>query len=255
MLFVFVLFVFVLFVFVLGRFVFVVDFRVFVGFFCFGLAVFRRGGLFGFLDARADEFAVSFHQFPQFVSQRVVFREDLCDQMPGSLEHFRDGGQTFFGVDEFGSSGGKIGSRRLGGHDFVGQRFQAAVAGLSGQGLLLGLERQIQIFQSPQGIGRLDASDQLVRRSALRFQRLENPLFAVGQRPQPSDRLLDTSNLLLVESTGLILPIARDEGNRIAVVQQLDCNLHSVQGQSDFSRHLPQINLNPVFHSRPTGGC
>jgi len=216
-----------------------VDFRVFLGLFLVRWAVFRLVGLFGLLDSRADEFAGLFHQFPQLVPQRIILGENFGDQVACTLQHIGDGRHALLGVDEFGGSGLQISNGGLRGDDLVGQRIQAAAASQSGERLLFGLEGQIQIFQSPQRVGGLDAGDQIGRRSSLRLERFEYPLLAIGQNAQPTGHFLDSPNLFFVESTGLIFPVSRDKRNRIAIIQQLDRDLNSVQGQSDFTRHLP----------------
>jgi hypothetical protein len=211
--------------------------------------------LFGFFDACADQLPGLLDELPQFVAQGVVFAKKFGDQVAGPLQDVGDGGQAPLSVHKFGGPRLQVGGGGLGGHDFLSQRIQAAAAGQSGQRLFLRLEGQVQIFQPPQGVGRLDMRRQFAGQSALRFERLQNPLFAVGQRAQPVDRLLDSPDLFLVQSTGLVLSEPGDKRDRIAVIQQLDRDLNFVQGQGDFTRDLPKINLNHRFHSRPAGGC
>jgi len=167
------------------------------------------------------------------------------------LQHVGDGGQPLVRVDEFGGADFQVRGRRLGGEDFVRQPFQPAAARQAGQRLLLRLERQVQIFQPPQRIRRVDAGGQFGRQLAGGLQRFQNSLPAIRQNSQAVDHLLDSPNLFFIQSAGLVLAVPRDKRHRIAIVQQLDRDRHFFQGQGEFSRHLPKLNLNRRFHRRP----
>ena len=72
-----------------------------------------------------------------------------------------------------------------------GQRLEALLAGGRGQGALLGLVGQIEVFEPLGIVGGEDGGLQLVGQLALVLDALEDGLLAVGELPQQADALLD----------------------------------------------------------------
>ena len=128
------------------------------------------------------------------------------------------------------------------------QRLQAPLAGDRGQRLLLGLEGQIEVFQPLGRVGVLNLLGQLGRELALRFDRLEDRRLAFGELANLADAKLNFANLLFVEAAGLILAIARDEGDGVPFVEQLERASHFFRRQAR-SRNVPQIDRRGWRHA------
>ena len=79
---------------------------------------------------------------------------------------------------------------------------------------------------------------QLGRQLALRFDRAQDRLLALLQQPQPRDARLDLADLLFVEPAGLVLAIARDEGHRVARIEQSNNALDLWQFEGPAPRQL-----------------
>ena len=91
---------------------------------------------------------------------------------------------------------------------------------------LLGLERQVKVFEPLGIVGGSDGDRQVGGQLPLSLDRLEDRLFPLGQLAKSLHAKLDLVDDHLVEIAGPFLAVARDEGNRVALVQKLDDALH-----------------------------
>ena len=146
----------------------------------------------------------------------------LGQQMADAQQHFAGRKQLVVGRNEIGRSVVQV---RRGGscvEHFANQRLQAPFAGNRRQCSLLGLVRKIKVFQPFGGRSGLDVRRQFLGQLPLRLDRLEDRLLPLGQHRSPRDRLLDTANLLVVQTARLILAITGNEGDGVAVIQESD---------------------------------
>ncbi len=161
--------------------------------------------------------------------------------MSDTFQHVGQGVQLLVGRDEVRRPRRQIerGLVRL--ENLPRQRLQPTLPRDRGQRLLLGLVGEIQIFEPARRVGLVDEPSQLVGQLALRLDRLEDGRLALGQHPQASRGDLDAANLLFVQPARLVLAIARNEGDRVALVEQLDRALDLVERQTEPSGHLLSI--------------
>ena len=117
-------------------------------------------------------------------------------------------GHSAVRIDEIGGPHVEIRRRRSGRQNFLGQRLEPALAGDRGQRLLLGLERQIEVFQPLGAVGGVDLRGQLGRELALDSIDRRIVCFRSANMPQPADAGLDLADLLFVQPAGLVLAIA-----------------------------------------------
>ena len=148
-------------------------------------------------------------------------------------------GDLAIGIDEVGRSGVQVGTDRIGRENLASKRLKTASSGLSGQRLLLGLERQVKVLEPLRGPGRKDLLGQLLGQLPLRLDRAKDRLLAVGQQAHFRQPGLDLPDLLFVEPFGLIFAIPRDEGDRIAVVEQFNGRLDLAYRNAKASGHMP----------------
>ena len=101
---------------------------------------------------------------------------------------------ALLGVDELLGRGGQVGQGLVAGPDPERQRLEALVAGLGRLGPLLGLERQVEVFEPLGIVGRADGGGQVGRELPLGLDRLEDRLFPLGQLAQPLHAELDLAD-------------------------------------------------------------
>ena len=89
---------------------------------------------------------------------------------------------------------------------------------------------QIEILELLEALGRGDLLLQACGQPALPLDRPQNGLLAVEQLPGPGDALLHSPHGFLVEAAGPIPPVAGDEGNGVARIEQLDGGLDAGYG-------------------------
>ena len=106
-----------------------------------------------------------------------------------------------------------------------------------------GRNGQIQIFEPLHAVAALDLAAELVGEFVLRFDRTENGLLALVELPNPCHAIADVGDLLFVQSAGLIASIARDEGHRIATIQQRDRSRDGIGGNFNFARGVGNQSL------------
>jgi hypothetical protein len=76
----------------------------------------------------------------------------------------------------------------------------------------------------------------------LRFDRPQNRLLALRQEAQLDQPGFELADLLFVEPPGLVLPIAGDEGHRVASIQQFDHALDLAERDVQRLGHGSQID-------------
>ena len=134
--------------------------------------VFALGGddLARFPDGAADGFADD---------RQLVDRlgQDVAD----AFEHALDGLQPLLGRDELGRRGVQVRQGLIAVPDAQGQGFEPLLASIRRLGALLGLVRQVEIFEPLGVVGRLDRVAKLVGQLALALNRLKNRVLAFGK--------------------------------------------------------------------------
>ena len=206
-------------------------------------------GDFGF---RANELSGPLENLPQPVAQlgplAKVFRQNVAD----AEKRVCRGGDLVVGVDKIAGPRVQIGGGRIGGQNFVGQRLELPLPGERGQRLLLGLERQIEIFQPLDAVGGVDRAGQFGGQLPLAVDRPEDRLLSLGQLPQPADAGLNLADLLFLQPAGLVLAIADDERNRVAAIQQADNAFDALQRQAEAVGHGAQFDGSGRTHAQNT---
>ena len=198
----------------------------------FRLGSFRRRGrgLDGRLrfwwDPVAHQHTGTLQHLAQPPAQFRLFAELLGKDVTGAEQRIGRGGHLTVRVDEIGGPGVQIGTGRRGLEDLTGQQFQTARSGQRGQRLLLRLVRQIQVFEPLGRRGGENLFGQLVGQFALRLDRAEDRLFALGQLTHFRQPVLDVPNLLLIQPPRLVLAITGDERDGVSLVEQLYCGLN-----------------------------
>jgi hypothetical protein len=86
--------------------------------------------------------------FAKPLAQLGILAELLGEDVPGAEQGVRRRVDLPVGIDEIGRPGIEFQPADDGAQNLAGKRFQAARPGQRGQRLLLGLERQIQVFEA-----------------------------------------------------------------------------------------------------------
>ena len=89
---------------------------------------------------------------------------------------------------------------------------------------------------------------QLLGEFPLRLNRTKDGLLALGQQPHLGQPSLNLPNLFLVQPARLVFTITGDEGNGIALVEQLYRGLDLTQGDIQTASDLSQINRYRICH-------
>ena len=182
------------------------------------------------------------------LTQLGLLAELFGQDVAGAQQGVGGRGHLAVGVDEVGRPGVQIGAGRRGFEDFAGQRLQAARTGQRGQRLLLRLVRQIQVFQPLGRGGRENLLGQLFGQFALRLDRAEDGLLAVGQQTHLGQPSLNLADLLLIQPPRLVLAVAGDEGNGVPLVEQLHRGLDLAQRDIQPTSNLPQVDRYRTCH-------
>ncbi len=208
----------------------------------------RRRGRFVGAQSRADDLAGSLQDFAEPLAQLGVLAELLGENVSGSEQRVGGRGDLAIGINEIGSARIQARGNCRGAQDFRGQKLQSPRARGGGQGLLLGLEGQIQIFQSLGRAGRLDLLGQGFGQLSLSFDGAEDGLLALGEKPGLYQSRLDLPDLLLVQPAGLVLAVACDERDGVAFVEKLDDGFDLPQGESQTTCDMPQVDSYRIGH-------
>ena len=152
------------------------------------------------------------------------------DDVPYAEQHIGGGWNFGVGGNEVGRPRVEIGSRGLGSKNFPGQRLEPPLSGDLREREPPWLVGQIEILELLEALRRGDLLLQACGQPALPLDRPQNSLLAVEQLPGPGDALLHSPHGFLVEAAGPIPPVAGDEGNRVARIEQLDGGLDAGYG-------------------------
>ena len=129
--------------------------------------------------------------------------------------------QLLLGVDQRRQHLVEVGDGRVAVPDRQGQRFQPLLAGRRGQGALLRLVGQVEVFEPLGVVGREDGGAQLVGQLALASMLLRMVcLRSASCRSRPTRSWIDAQHLL-VQAAGPFLAVAGDERDGVALVEQL----------------------------------
>ena len=99
------------------------------------------------------------------------------------------------------------------------QRLEPSLSGDLGQRELAGLEREIEILELLGTPSRGDPGLQFRGQLSLSLDGSQNGLLPIGELTSTAHAFGDQPNTDLVESAGLIAPVAGDEGNGVPLVQ------------------------------------
>ena len=171
------------------------------------------------LGPGAGQLAGALQNLAQPLPQFGPLAENLGQDVANAQQRVGRAGNAPVDLDELGRPGVEIGGQWRSRQDFLGQRLQPALAGQRGQRLLLGLERQVQIFQPLRALGGLDLGGQRLGQFALRFDGTQDRLLSFPQQTQFAQSLLDLPDLLFVQPARFVFAITRDERNGVASIQ------------------------------------
>ena len=111
-----------------------------------------------------------------------------------------------------------------------------------------GLNGKVQVLESLGIVGRTNGGGQIGGELPLGLDRLEDRLFSLGQLAQPLHAKLDLADHHLVQVAGRFLAVARDEGNGVPIVQELNDALDLRAPNLQVLRDATQVHLNRVAH-------
>ena len=137
-----------------------------------------------------------------------------------AAEHVVHVEQPLVRIDEAGQHFVELRNGGVAVPDGLGQRCQTLLAGLGRLRFLLRLVRQVEVFEPFGEVRGQYCLREFVREFALEGNALEDRLLAVGEVPELLHAFLDAANHVFVQAAGPFLPIPRDEGNRVLVVEQ-----------------------------------
>ena len=120
------------------------------------------------------------------------------------------------------------------GEDCVGQGSKAALAGDLGAGPAFRPERQINVLELGLCGSVRDLRFKLFGQFALAANRVENARTPRLEFAQISETLLELAELGVIKAAGGLLTVARNEGNRGAFIEEIDCDLHLFGPRPDF---------------------
>ena len=187
--------------------------------------------LFGDLRLDADELPGPLDDSPQPLAEFGPFAEILRQDMPDPEQCIGRRRHLVIGIDEILRATVEIGRRDRAAENLLGQRLKFPLARDGCQRLLLRLERHVKIFQPFRAIGGFDRSGEFGCQLPLPVDRSQNCLLPLGQLAEAGNAGLNLADLFFVQSPGLILAIAGNEGNRIPRIQQAHHVLDAFQGK------------------------
>ena len=175
--------------------------------------------------------AGALHFFPQALADGRVVGKVLGNDVFGALQGRVQVRHAFFPVHKPGGQSLQRGGaqafavRAHAGEDVLGQGLQAPLPGYAGPCFALGAEGPVQVLHLGQGGGGVDGGCQLGGQLFL----LANGGLHLGpalvQAPQVLQALRQRPDGLVVHGSMLLLAVAGDEGDGVALVQQLHHSL------------------------------
>ena len=175
----------------------------------------------------------------QFLTQIGTFAELLGQDMSGPQKCIGPGRNLPIRIGEIGGTCVQIGTGGVCGQNFPGQRLQPAFPSLRGKSLLPRFERQIEVFQPLRSRRGKNLFRQRLGELPLRLDGSQDRLLPIRKLAKFFQPALDVPNLLFIQAAGLVLAISRNEGNRVALVQQLHHCLNLPERDAQASCNMP----------------
>jgi len=207
---------------------------------------------FGHFRLGGDHLTGLPHDLADGVADHGHLADRLGEDMADPFQDFLDRLDPFLGIDEFRGGGVEVEKGLVARPDPEGQGLESALAGIGSLGALLGLEREIEVFEPFGVVGRADGGRQVGGHFPLSLDRLEDCLLPLGQLAQPLHAELDLADDHLVEVARPFLPVSRNEGNGVPLIQKLDDTLHLHAPNLQVLRDTPQVDLDRVVHGDST---
>ena len=170
----------------------------------------------------AHDHALVEHEIPQRLAQIGVFADPLGHDVARAFQSFVHTGDAALFIHKLRGKGAERHRGVLLCPQVLRQGLQALFPGNGRLGAPLGFERQVQVLEFVFVESCLDARLQFIGKLALLRDGGEDGFAPVCEIAEIRQLLLDGADLHLVEIAGRLLAIARDEGDRAAVVQQFD---------------------------------
>jgi len=198
--------------------------------------------LAGGLDPLAREPGLAMENLPQPAAQVRPLAELVGDDVADAEEDVGNGTDLDVGIYEVGRPDFHHGGGGRGGQDLLGEGLELPLLRDLRQRQLPRLEGQIDVFELLEAFGGRDPRLQGRRHLALPLDRALDRHLAVGELPGAADALGDQPHLLLVEAAGLIAAVARDEGDRVARIEQVHDRLDAGDRQVEPLRNAAQVD-------------
>ena len=171
----------------------------------------------------------------QFGAAGRIVGDFLCDDIPGTGQGRLSVGDFLVEIvcgDCLGVQGGILFQ------DGVGQRLQSPGLGNAGPGLALGFIGTVEVLHLGQRFGLGQRRRQFRRHGPLLGDGGGDLLLALVQPPQVLQAVAQIAQHLVVHRAGGLLAVAGNEGNRVALVDQVDGPLHVLDAQVQFCGQL-----------------
>ena len=194
------------------------------------------------LHPLAGEMSLLGEDRPQGLADIGPLGEHIRDDVPDAEEGIGDRCHLAVGIDEVGGAFVEIGCRRVGGEDLTGEGLEPPLPGNLRQRELPWLEGKVKVFELLGACGSLDPLLERLGKLSLPLDRAEDRLLAVGDLPSLRDRLRDPADVDLVEPSGLIAPITRQEGNGVPLVEESYHRIDTADRQVEFLGNRPEID-------------
>ena len=194
--------------------------------------------------------AVRPHLLAQAADQVGILGETLDQDGARAVERGRGIGDLLLRIDERRGRGRRI--LRGIGEQQIGQRLQPRLLGDFGLGAALRLERQIDVFQTPLGVGRHDGRLQRGVELALFADRFQDRGAALFQLAQIGQALFQSAQLRVVERAGDFLAVSRDERHGGAAVEQRHGRLDLLFANPKLFRNLPIDVCHAISFLKPS---
>ena len=181
---------------------------------------------------------------PHLLAQRSfqigILVKALGQNGPPSFKRSSDIRHPFSGIDKSGRKGLRIVFRLRQQH--LRQRLETCFLGDFGLGAALRLERRVNVFEAPLGVGGEDRGFKGSVELALFPDRIEDGGATLLELAQVGQPLFQRTQLRVVERAGQLLAIAGNERNRGATVKQRDGGLDLLIPDAKLLGNLP-MNL------------
>ena len=201
--------------------------------------------LFLFLGA-ADERTVFERVFAHPFADVGVVRRALGKDIHRALERGFGVGHALFGVRERQGGRVRVGLRVLR-PEQIGQRGQARLRRNRSARAALGAKRAVHVVDLCHRAGRVQRGGDRRAQTALLFDEAADLLAPRLDGAVEGQPFLQRAQLAVVQRAGGLLPVARDEGDGIALVQQPDGALGLLRADAKLLREAG----NQISHKRP----